>query len=230
MDNLQLTIELGSGVALGYRWINGEGIVARLALIDAVGREFDDYVARMDDSGPIDLREEGIIETGLDYTDGIAHASVSQLDTDRTVETTLYSSYDKVRAHSVRSNRPRSKIPIGGGQFKSRMIDIIYQPARRCTFYFRGDRERLEQLFEKHFTDLGKKTSAGFGRVQDWGFRTIDADYSVIHPTEDVAMRPIPVEQLDWSADTETLTYKTPYHYRRWARECAPPGVKVSGW
>lgn len=230
MENLQLTIKLGSGVALGYRWLNGEGVVQRLALIDAVGREYDDYVARMEESGPVDLRKQNIINTGLAYTDDVAHASVSQFDVDRTVETTLYSSYDELRAHSVEGSRPRSKIPIGSGQFKSQMIDLIYQPARRCTFYFCGDQSRLEALFGQHCTDLGKKTSAGFGRVLDWDIRELDADYSVVHPTEDVAMRPIPVGVLDSWADSYSLTWQCPYHYEQWASECAPPGAEVRGW
>jgi len=167
------------------------------------------------------------VDAGLAYTDGIAHASVSQFDTDRTVETTLYSSYDEVRAHTVGGARPRSKIPIGGGRFKSQMIDVVYRPARRCTFYLRGDRGRIEHLLETHLTDLGAETARGFGRVTDWGLRELDVDYSLVHPSEGIAMRPLPTEALDEWDDQQTLTYRTPYWYRQWATECAPPGAEV---
>jgi len=133
------------------------------------------------------------------------------------VETTLYSSYDEVRAHTVGGSRPRSKIPIGGGAFKSQMIDVVYRPARQCTFYFRGDRDRIECLLETHLTDLGKKTAAGFGKVTDWDLRELDTDYSLVHPTEGVAMRPLPTAVLDEWGDQQTLTYKTPYWYTEWA-------------
>jgi len=224
---LQLTLELGTGLATGHPWLNGEGVIERLALIDHAGREYDRWVAELKDDGPADLRDVDAVAPGIAYTDGIAHASVSQFDTDRTVETTLYSSYDEVRAHTVGGARPRSKIPIGGGTFKSQMIDVVYRPARQCTFYLRGDRERIEHLLETHLTDLGTKTAAGFGEVTDWGLRELDVDYSLVHPSEGVAMRPLPTEALDEWDDQQTLTYRTPYWYRQWATECAPPGAEV---
>lgn len=225
MQPLQLTVELGSGVAMGHPWINGEGVVERLALIDDVGRDYDTFVARLEERGPVDLREE--VDTGLAYTDEIAHASVSQLTTDRTATTTLYSSYDEVRAHAVEGSRPRSKIPITGGQFKSRMIDVVYTPARACTFFFHGDQDRLETLFDRHFTDLGKHTARGFGKVLDWDLREIDTDYSLVHPSEGVAMRPLPVDRVEETDDSATLTWRCPYHADRFATECAPPGAEV---
>jgi len=226
-SNLQLTIELGSGIALGHPWLNGEGIIERLALIDHAGREYDRWVAALEEDGPADLRDVEAVETGLAYTDGIAHASVSQFDTDRTVETTLYSSYDEVRAHTVGGPHPRSKIPIGSGAFKSQMINVVYRPARRCTFYFRGDRDRIKHLLETHLTDLGKKTAAGFGKVTDWGLRELNVDHSLVHPSEGLAMRPLPTNLLNKWDDQQTLTYKTPYWYTEWAAECAPPGADV---
>lgn len=227
VTNLQLTLELGSGIALGHPWLNGDGVLERLALIDHAGREYDRWVADLEEDGPADLRDVDAVETGLEYTNGLAHASVSQFDTDRTVETTLYSSYDEVRAHTVEGSRSRSKIPIGGGRFKSQMIDVVYRPARQCTFYFRGDRDRIEYLLDTHLTDLGKKTAAGFGKVTDWGLRELDTDYSLVHPTEGVAMRPLPTSALDNWNDQQTLTWKTPYWYTEWATECAPPGTEV---
>lgn len=224
---LQLTLELGSGVALGHPWINGEGVIQRLAILDAYGREWDRIVAEMEQDGPADLRDDDAINNGLAYTDGIAHASASQFDTDRRASTTLYSSYDEVRAHTVGGSRPRTKIPIGGGTFKSQMIDVTYVPAKRCTFYLCGDRERIETLLERHFTDIGKHTAKGFGRVNDWDVRELDTDYSLVHPTEHVAMRPLPKRSLSRADDTAMLTWRCPYHYEGWAVECAPPGSEV---
>lgn len=227
MRNLQLTIQLKSGVALGHPWINGDGVLERLALIDHAGKDYDEWVASLGDDEPVDLRTVDEVDTGLEYTGDVAHASVSQFDTDRRATTTLYSSYDELRAHTVGGSRPRTKIPIGGGRFKSRMIDVTYLPARRCTFYLRADRERIETLLRRHLTGLGKKTAAGFGAVQDWGVRELDADFSLAHPTEGVAMRPLPTDQLQSCEDSATLTYRTPYWYERWADECATPGAEV---
>lgn len=222
---LQLTLELGTGVALGHPWINGESFIERLALIDNVGREYDTFVARLEDRGPVNLRTE--LDIGLDYTDDIAHASVSQFDTDQRATTTIYSSYDEVRAHTVEGSRPRTKIPIAGGAFKSQMIDVEYVPARQCTFFFCGDYDRIHTLLERHMTDLGKHTARGFGKIRNWGLREIDADYSLVHPTEDVAMRPIPTDRIDAWDDQAMLTWRSPYHADRFATECAPPGAEV---
>jgi len=225
---LQLTIALASGVALGHPWVNGDGLLKRLALIDHAGRDYDAWVASLADDEPADLREVDAVDAGLAYTDGLAHASVSQFDTDRRATTTLYSSYDEVRAHTVEGSRPRTKIPIGGGTFKSQMIDLTYLPARQCTFYLRGNRERIGTLLERHLTGLGKKTAAGFGAVREWDLRELDADYSLVHPSEGVAMRPLPTDRLERWDDATTLTYRTPYWYDRWAAECAPPGAEVT--
>lgn len=221
--NLQLTLELGSGVAMGSPWINAEGLIERLALIDEVGRDYDSFVARLEQQGPVDLRPK--LDTGLEYTDEIAHASVSQFDTDQRATTTLYSSYDEVRAHTVESRR--TKIPINSGTFKSQMIDVVYVPARLCTFYLRGDRDRLETLLEDHLTDLGKHTARGFGKVLEWGLRELDSDYSLVHPSEGVAMRPLPTDRLARYDDATSLTWRCPYHADRFATECAPPGAEV---
>lgn len=223
----QLTLALGSGVALGHPWINCEAVLQRLAILDAYGREWDRLVAEMEEDGPVDLRDDDAVDNGLAYTDGVAHASVSQFDTDRRASTTLYSSYDEVRAHTVAGSRPRTKIPVGGGTFKSQMIDVTYVPAKRCTFYLRGDADRIETLLERHLTDLGKHTAKGFGRVDEWELRELDTDYALVHPTEGVAMRPLPESVLSDADDTATLTWRCPYHYQRWAVECAPPGAEV---
>lgn len=224
-ENLQLTIDLGAGVALGHPWINGESLIERLSLIDEAGRDYHQFVTNLEAKGPVNLRP--VLDIGLQYTDDVAHASVSQFDTDQRATTTIYSSYDEVRAHSVGGSRPRSKIPISGGTFKSQMIDIVYAPARQCVFFFRGDRERIEELLERHLTDLGKHTARGFGKIQDWRLDVLDADYSLIHPTEHVAMRPIPTDKLDRWRDQSTLTWRSPYHASRFATECAPPGTEV---
>ena len=222
-QNLQLTIELAFPVALGHPWINGEGVIERLALLDYAGRDYHEYVARMEERGPVDLR--GVVDTGLAYTEGIAHASVSQFNTDHQATTTLYSSYDEGQAHTVDSRR--TKIPLSGGKFKSEMIDVVYRPASKCTFFFRGDRERIAELLDRNLTGLGKHTARGFGKVKDWELIEIDTDYSLVHPTEGVAMRPIPTDRLDKWSDASSLTWRCPYHVTRLATECAPPGAEV---
>lgn len=221
MENLQLTIELASPPALGFRWINGDGLVSYLCALDEYGRDFLDLRAREDHDGPFDLG----LDVPLAETDGVRHASISFFDTDERRQEDVYGRYDEVTAHLVRGTRPRSKIPQHGGEFKPQVISLEYQPATRCVFFFRGNRERLETLFDRHFTGLGKKTSAGYGEVSGWEFTAIDDDRSLVANGQ--AMRPIPVEKLTFSAEQNHLSWRPPYHARENHTRCAPPGAQV---
>lgn len=221
MENLQLTIQLASPPALGFRWINGDGLVSYLCALDEYGRDFLDLRAREDHDGPRDLD----LDVPLAETDGVRHASISFFDTDERRQEDLYGRYDEATAHLVGGSRPRTKIPTTGGEFKAQVISLEYQPASRCVFFFRGDRDQLADLFERHFTGLGKKTSAGYGEVRDWAFTSIDDDRSLVANGQ--AMRPIPVDKLTFSGGQEHLSWRPPYHARENHTRCAPPGADV---
>lgn len=221
MQNLQLTIELASPVALGHPWINGDGLVSYLCAVDKFGRDFLELRSREDHDGPFDLQ----LDVPLAETDDVRHASKSFFDTDETRQEDIYGRYDEATAHLVEGSRPRSKIPLSGGEFKSQIISLTYRPAKRCVFFFRGDRERLEELFEAHFTALGKKTSIGYGQVRDWELTQIEDDRSLV--ANDRAMRPIPTEKLTFAGEQAHLSWRPPYHASENHTRCAPPGAKV---
>lgn len=226
-EPLQLTVELASNVAMGGPSINGEGIIQRLALIDAFGRDYLTLGAEADREEPKDFRDDDRVESGLTYTEGVAHASVGMLDTDKRTTTQYASSYDEVQAHTVTGSRIRRKIPTTMGTFKSNLREVVYAPATRCTFYLHGDLDRLQELFDQHFLWLGTDTAGGFGQVSDYGFRQLDADFSLMHPTEGTAMRPIPTALLADYDDAVEMTWRCPYWYDEWATTCAPVGAEV---
>lgn len=221
MENLQLTIQLASPPALGFRWINGDGLVSYLCALDEYGRDFLELRSREDHGGPLDLD----LDVPVAETEGVRHASISFFDTDERRQEDIYGRYDEATAHLIGGSRPRSKIPKSGGEFKPQVMSLEYQPASRCVFFFRGKRTRLEQLFEQHFTGLGKKTSAGYGEVAGWEFTTIDDDRSLIANGQ--AMRPIPIEKLTFAAEQEHLSWRPPYHARENHTRCSPPGAQV---
>jgi hypothetical protein len=228
ISNLQLTLELASPVAMGHPWINGDGLVRYLAIVDEFGRDFLELRAREEEEEPLDL--DPVINHGLVETDGIGHASISFFDSDETRQESIYGRYDEMFAHLVRgSGRPRSKIPLNGGEFKSQVIELTVQPATRCVFFFRGNERRLRDLFDRHFTGLGKKRSCGYGQVTDYEWTRLDEDRSVVAGGQ--AMRPIPVDRCEFVTEIENLAWRAPYHYEGNHTRCAAPGadVRVSG-
>ena len=232
-ENVQLTIDLRTGVGTGHAWLNGDGLVTSLALMDAYGPRYFGLVAELEHrDGPPKTAAELGVDVPLAETDGVRHASITFFDTDGETAaetprftTNLYGRYDASYAHLVGGSRPRTKIPIGGGHYKSILNGLVYQPADTCTLFFRGDRERLERLFERNFAALWKKRGVGFGAVNDWRWDTLGADLSVVRGGR--AMRPLPTEKLTAWSDSATLSWRAPYHARENHTECAPPGAEV---
>lgn len=221
MTALQCTISLASPVALGHPWIAGEGLVAYLAAVGEYGREFLDLRAR-EDHEVIDLD----LDLPLTETDGVRHASISFFDTDERRQEHVYKRYDEETAHLVGGPRPRGKIPTASGEFKSAKLRQPYQPATRCVLFFDGDKARLMDLFDRHFTGLGKKTSIGYGEPADVTWTTIEDDRSLV--ADGTAMRPIPLDTLTYASEQEHLAWKPPYHADRNHARCAPPGADVA--
>lgn len=219
MENIEWTIELESPVAIGHPWINSDGLIAHLTALDEYGREYLHLVTESQIRGPTDLD----LDVPLAETAGVRHASISFFDCEDGYETTIYKRYREDRAHEVNSRR--TKIPMNSGEYKSHVVDLAYYPASTCRFFLRGDRARLEHLFERHLTGLGKKTAMGFGAIRTWELNTLSDDVSLVN--EGVAMRPIPTDRLtDWD-DEQYISWLPPYWADENHTQCAPPGANV---
>jgi hypothetical protein len=223
-ENLQLTIDLASPVASGHPWLMGDSILARLAIIDERGREWLRDCARERAGNGKSLAELGV-ELPLDETDGIYHASKSFFDVDEAYTETVYGRYDEATAHLVGGGRPRSKIPTTGGEFKSQVLVNGIRPATQCVFFLRGDRREVERLVGQHLSALGSDTAAGYGDIRDWSIDPIGEDRSLVHDGR--AMRQLPVDRLQYTAETQTLAWTLPYHNADNLKRCAPPGAEV---
>ena len=217
-ENLQVDIKLASRVAVNHPWINGDGLVEYLCAVEEYGRDYLELVSKSVVDGPSDLDTD----VPLEHTGGVAHASVSFFDCTEKYVDKFYKRYDEKYAPYVDSRK--TKIPKSGGEFKSSIFKQPFYPARECTFYFRGDADRIAELFE-YLPHLGAKGTCGYGAIDDINARTIERDMSLVH--DGVAMRPIPAEKLSHAERTEWLSWKAPYWADENHTECAPPGVGV---
>lgn len=218
-ENIRLTIKMRAGPGVGHPYVNGDGLVAHLEALEEYGREYLEIKSKSAIDSPVELD----LDVPLEETEGVRHASISFFDSDERYQTTLYSQYDEKRAHEVESRR--QYINQGSGEYKSQMITQPYYAAHRAVFFFRGDLDRLKELFDKHFSALGKKRAAGFGDVYAMEWDTLEEDRSLIHDGQ--AMRPIPVEFLDSWEREEYTSWKPPYWLDENHARCAPPGTHV---
>lgn len=111
----------------------------------------------------------------------------------------------EVEHASILKPSERTKIAASGGRFKSfrlplrlRVVDRVVWFASLKTYRSRGKHRygpaRLRQLLNKNILAIGKKTSFGYGRVQEWIVEPMDEDWSWFAPSEHgpVLMRPLP--------------------------------------
>jgi len=75
----------------------------------------------------------------------------------------------------------RSSVDIASGRYKSYRMPIFYRHALKISWYAIGEPERISRLLP-HMTHIGKKTSQGFGVVNEWKVEQVDKDMSVYGP------------------------------------------------
>lgn len=220
MTPLKLTLKLETPTGIGHPWINSDGLVAHLAALDEYGREYLDLIAESTINAPTDLD----LNLPLKTTNGIRHASASFFDDTEKRTTKLYKRYMEGRSHMVDSRR--NKIRTNSGVYKNDIIRLPYYPASECMFYFGATApDRLQQLFNDHFSALGKKRAVGFGAVREMEWSETEEDMSVVYDGR--AMRPIPAEKLSHAEQTEYVSWRPPYWADENHAECAPPGAEV---
>lgn len=217
---LEITFRMQTPICLTYPWIHFDALMVHLKQ-----REIDSHGYRSLPSKRV-VASISEVDLPIKRTSEIYHASVSFFDTSEAYKTTIYKRFCERYLDMKRIKK--KKIDRGRGHFRDFMINLVYIPTKKVTFYACGDPEKIEKLLAG-LPGLGKKTAIGFGFIKDYKVREVREDYSVVR--NNVAMRPIPVTLLKYTSETVAMAYKPPY----WAKEnvaiCAPPGahVKIKG-
>lgn len=215
MMNLRITIYLRAPVCLNHPWIHFDGILAHLALRRRMGIEY--YLLptfRVEDIS-------GILDGILDFRDGVPCASVSILEPDGLLfSLSQFKRFERKHSDTLRKRR----VDIGSGHFRDWRLTVVYSPARAIVFFARGDRDAIESLLGELIA-IGNDYRVGWGEIHRLQVDEIGQDYSIVMNGR--AMRPIPIDRLEFTSEVVPLAWRPPY----WAREniapCAPPGAEV---
>lgn len=84
----------------------------------------------------------------------------------------------------------KGKVDIGAGPFKNYHMPLIVHSYKTIHFYVRGNMEEIKRLLEKYIHFIGKKSSQGYGEINKYEFKEIEADYSIVKDKK--LMRHIP--------------------------------------
>jgi len=213
MQPLKITFHMRSPVCLSHPWIHFDAILAHLYL----RKNYPDYRS---------LPSKRVVELDYDLplkrSGDVYHASVSFFDVTDYFSTTIYKRFCEKHLDAKRLRK--KKIDRGRGKFKDFMIQLIYIPATRVTFYANGDPDEIQDLL-KGMAGLGKKTAIGYGSFRHYEIEEAGRDCSLV--MDGKAMRPIPVRMLREYDDVAILAYKPPYWDVDGVEECAPPGANV---
>lgn len=113
-----------------------------------------------------------------------------------------------------------------GSEIRYRM-PMRYHDSLTAVAFCRGRGDTIERLLN-HAHAIGKKRSQGYGRIKKTRIELVKEDYGVI--ANGIAMRPIPVEELDaYDTDHASIAgYRPPYWHAQNQCLCALPGGPAS--
>ncbi len=213
----RITFKMGSPVAVTMPWINFDGLIAHLMLLDALGDDFFITPKKLNltDSLPHNRRLLPIKKTN-----GIYHASVSIFVPNNLRVTHIYKRFEDRWTDKLKAK----KISLGSGKFRSYILAEPYVSCREVIYYVFGDMNIIRNLIEDYLFGLGNDCRIGFGAVRDILFEELDEDLSLT--AGGIAMRPIPVEMCEEYEDSAYLAYRAPYWNPKNVALCVPPGAR----
>lgn len=75
-------------------------------------------------------------------------------------------------------DQARGSVDVASGRYKSYRMPVFYRHALSISWHCLGEPERIRRLLA-HMAHIGKKTSQGWGAVNEWRVEECQADYSV---------------------------------------------------
>lgn len=123
--------------------------------------------------------------------------------------------FDQSLVHLVDFQGKRGRIETSSGRFKPYHMPVFYIHALRVTWFAVGERRPLERLLS-FCTNIGKKTSQGWGAVLRWEVELWHSDWSVESPMG--IMRPVPTE------GGIVQGFRPPYWVAKNQAPCVAPG------
>lgn len=215
-EPLKITFYLSSPITLNFPWMYFDGLISHLLLREALGEDF--YL--LPTKYPFSRALKGIKLPPLPIKEkgDMPCSSISFFDND---EKRLEIMYKRFEERWTGSNR---KITRGVGYYRDYMIQHLYFPISKVTFFVKGHKKTLEELCNL-IIGLGDNTRLGWGAVRSYDIQSIETDYSFIKDGK--AMRPIPLKLLKKTSEKVNMAWKPPYWAADTITTCAPPGASI---
>lgn len=220
---LQVEFHLRTPLLMGYPWVFGDALLARLLMEEILEDDFYNLPAKeplpiwKHLNLPVARNEFRNAELGSAF---IYHASASILDTDEKHVVTMYK-----RFHEAEDLKYRGKIKLSSGKYRSYMLKFPYSASNTVRFNFLGDAKEIIRLME-NVRYIGKKRAVGGGEVSHMEVHQLQKDESIVRAG--VAMRSIPVAMLKEIADIHVM--RMAYRFPAWDGAntclCVAPGGK----
>jgi len=211
-EPLQIDFYLSAPISLTFPWMFFDSLVGELLLRDALRQDY--YILPTKFPFSRIVKTEELPQFPIRQKDDLYFSSVSILDVDSKYLEILYKKFEDKWADYKR------KIQKGSGYFRDFMIQSIYIPATKVTFYVNGDRETLEKICGL-VVGLGDNTRVGWGAVRKYAIKPIKEDWSLVK--DGVAMRPIPIEFCKEYEEAQLLAWRPPYWEASHVSLCVPP-------
>lgn len=210
----QIEYRLATPLMMGYPWIFGDALLARLLMQEILGDDFYNLPAKT----PLPVWK--YLRLPVAKSGEIYHASASILDTDEKHVTTLYK-----RFHEAPDLKTKSRVRMNSGQLRNFMMKLPYSASQTVKFNFLGDEKEIAYLMG-NISHIGKKHAVGGGEISSMKVTRLQKDESI---TKDgVAMRSIPTKMLKSFGDIHCMLMA--YRFPSWANEnitlCVAPGGK----
>lgn len=197
---LQVEFHLRTPLLMGYPWIFGDALLARLLMEEILGDDFYNLPAK--DHLPI----WKYLRLPVAKSGDIYHAGASILDTDEKHALTMHK-----RFHEAEDLKYRGKIKLSSGKYRSYMMKFPYSASRTVKFNFLGDAKEIARL-TGNVRYLGKKRAVGGGEVSHMEVHWLERDESIIR--DGVAMRSIPSGMLKDMTDIHVM--QMAYRFPSW--------------
>jgi CRISPR type IV-associated protein Csf3 len=229
-EPLQITFSLSSPMLLTYPWIHFDGIISHLMAQEI----FQEYYSLLPTRQPIPFnaylpvpleKEHFVVD---DQQVFFYRASVSIVSDENAITSeTVYKRFDDRFTENLQTKK--RKIRVDGGIYRSFAIKFAGNYSPEVTFFAKGDKKQLSSLLSELFY-LGKKSSYGYGRIQDYSIISVDEDYSFIKNSK--TTKPLPanyvLQHLNLlPSEYAFLSYRPPYWEKQNHTYCVPPFTEV---
>ena len=104
----------------------------------------------------------------------------------------------------------KQRIDHKASYFKQYNMPLVILSTPEMIFYARGDRRQIESLLN-HISNIGKKSSQGFGEIREWKVEEVEKDWSVWKDGQ-------PMRAIPSSPQAGFLLQQTGYCFPYWDR------------